>query len=38
MVKRGMHGEGGVPGKSGMHARKTAIEAGGTHPTGIHSS
>ena len=35
---RGVYLVRGVHGKSGMHAGKTATEAGGTHPTGIHSS
>ena len=37
MVKRGMHGKGGLPGKWGVLARETATEAGGTHAAGMHS-
>ena len=37
MVKRGMHSMGGLHGKGGVRARETASEAGGTHPTGMHS-
>ena len=34
----GMHGKGCVHGKGeGIHAGETATEAGGTHPTGMHS-
>ena len=46
MVKRGMHGEGGIPparmargvrGRRACMVGETATEAGGTHPTGMHS-
>ena len=37
-VHRGVvRGEGGVHGNGGMRAGETATEAGGMHPTGMHS-
>ena len=37
MHSRGMHGRGAYM-TGGMHRGKTAAEACGTHPTGMHSS